>query len=198
MARKTLGLVGVGRIGRNLARMAGSGFRMRVLGFDPFVSAETMSGLGIEKCDCLQDLLPAADFVSLHAVLNSDTRHLIGQTELQMMKPSAMLINVSRGALVDELALLDALVSGRIAGAGLDVFSNEPLSTSGHRLSQLFALPNVLLSPHLTFFTHEAMGRLEQETLERCDELLEGRPLLVKSHDSRLRLQTHGVVFAVV
>lgn len=198
LARKTLGLVGVGRIGRNLARMAGSGFRMRVLGFDPFVSAETMSGLGIEKCDCLQDLLPAADFVSLHAVLNSDTRHLIGQTELQMMKPSAMLINVSRGALVDELALLDALVSGRMAGAGLDVFSNEPLSTSGHRLSQLFALPNVLLSPHLTFFTHEAMGRLEQETLERCDELLEGRPLLVKSHDSRLRLQTHGVVFAVV
>ena len=97
---------------------------------------------------------------------------------------------------MDELALLDALVSGRIAGAGTDVFSQEPLSTSGHPLSQLFKLPNVLLSPHLTFFTHEAMERLEQETLERCDELLEGRPLPVKSHDPRLRRQTHDVVFA--
>ena len=155
-----------------------------------------MREFGIEKCDRLSDLLPAADFVSLHAVLNSDTQQLIGRMELEMMKRSAMLINVSRGALVDELALLAALLSGRIAGAGLDVFSKEPLSISGHPLSQLFTLPNVLLSPHLTFFTHEAMERLEQETLERCDELLAGRPLLVKSHDPRLRRQSEGVVFA--
>ena len=111
------------------------------------------------------------------------------------MKSSAMLINVSRGALVDEAALTDALLSGRIAGAGLDVFSQEPLSPSGHVLSRLFALPNVLLTPHLTFYTHEAMERLEQETLDRCDELLDGRPVLVKSHDPRLRSQSHGVVF---
>jgi D-3-phosphoglycerate dehydrogenase len=155
-----------------------------------------MRGLGIEKCDRLSDLLPAADFVSLHAVLNSETLHLIGRAELELMKSSAMLINVSRGGLVDEVALLAALTSGRIAGAGLDVFSKEPLSISGHPLSQLFTLPNVLLTPHLTFFTHEAMERLEQETLERCDELLEGRPLLVKSRDPRLRRQAHGVVFA--
>jgi D-3-phosphoglycerate dehydrogenase len=75
---KTLGLVGVGRIGRTLARMAGSGFRMRVLGFDPFVSGEKMRSMGVEKCDRLSDLLPVADFVSLHTVLNSQTRHLIG------------------------------------------------------------------------------------------------------------------------
>ena len=129
-------------------------------------------------------------------MLNSETHHLIGRTELEMMKSSAILINVSRGALVDELALLAALLSGRIAGAGLDVFSKEPLSISGHPLSQLFTLPNVLLTSHLTFFTHEAMQRLEQETLERCDELLEGRPLLVKSHDPRLRRQSDGVAFA--
>ena len=77
----------------------------------------------------------------------------------------------------------------------MDVFSQEPLSHSGHPLSPLFALPNVLLTPHLTFYTHEAMERLERETLERCDELLARRPVLVKSHDPRLREQTHGVVF---
>ena len=192
---KTLGLVGVGRIGRRLARMAGQGFRMRVIGFDPFVDAATMHNGGVEKCDRLPDLLPAADFVSLHAVLNGDTRHLIGRPELELMKRSAMLINVSRGALVDEAALAHALLAGRIAGAALDVFSQEPLCLSGHPLSELFGLPNVLLTPHLTFYTSEAMERLERETLARCDELLNGRPVLVKSHDPRLRSQSHGVRF---
>ena len=195
LAGKILGLIGVGRIGRNLARMAGAGFRMKVLGYDPFVNRKSMRRAGVEKCDQMSDLLTGADFVSVHAVLNTDTYHLIGRMELEMMKSSATLINVSRGALVDEAALVDALISGRIAGAGLDVFSEEPLSTSGHRLSPLFALPNVLLTPHLTFYTHEAMERLEQETLERCDELLQGRPVLVKSRDPRLRGQMHGVVF---
>ncbi|MBI3417993.1 MAG: C-terminal binding protein [Verrucomicrobia bacterium] len=196
LAGKTLGLVGVGRIGRSLARMAGAGFRMRLLGFDPFVDTETMRRAGVERCNQLSELLPLADFVSLHAVLNPATRHLIGRAELAMMKRSAMLINVARGALVDESALVEALVCGRIAGAGLDVFSQEPLSSSGHPLSRLFNLPNVLLTPHLTFYTHEAMERLEQETLARCDELLAGRPVLVKSLDPRLRCQSHGVVFA--
>lgn len=196
LAGKTLGLIGVGRIGRSLARMAGAGFRMRVLGYDPFVDREAMARAGVEKCGQLSDLLPQADFVSLHAVLNPDTRHIVGRAELAMMKPSATLINVSRGALVDEAALAEALLAGRLAGAGLDVFSQEPLSLAGHPLSPLFGLPNVLLTPHLTFYTHEAMDRLESETLERCDELLEGRPVLVKSRDPRLRAQTHGVVFA--
>jgi D-3-phosphoglycerate dehydrogenase len=75
------------------------------------------------------------------------------------------------------------------------VFSQEPLSLTGHPLSKSFGLPNVLLTPHLTFYTHEAMERLERETLERCDELLAGRPVLVKSRDPRLRSQTHGVIF---
>jgi D-3-phosphoglycerate dehydrogenase len=168
---------------------------MRVLGFDPFVHCETMRRAGVEKCEHLTDLLPLADFVSLHAVLTPNTRHLIGRGELGLMKSSAILINVSRGALVDEAALVDALLSGRIAGAGLDVFSQEPLSLSGHPLSRLFDLPNVLLTPHLTFYTREAMERLERETLERCDELIDGRPVLVKSRDPRLRVQSHGVVF---
>lgn len=192
---KTLGLVGVGKIGRSLARMAGAGFRMRVLGFDPNVDAETMRRAGVEKVDQLTNLLEASDFVSMHAVLNASTRHLIGRAELESMKPTAMLINVARGALVDENALVEAVLSKRIAGAGLDVFSQEPLSIYDHPLSRLFGLPNVILTPHLTFYTQEAMDRLEQESLERCDELLEGRPVLVKSHDPRLRKQAKGVCF---
>jgi D-3-phosphoglycerate dehydrogenase len=195
LCEKTLGLIGLGRIGRNLARMAGAGFRMRVLAFDPYVSREIMNGIGVQKCERLSDLLAVADFVSLHAVLTTETRHLIGRKELEQMKPSAVLINVSRGALVDEVALIDALVTKRIAGAGLDVFSQEPLSDSGNPLRQLLTLPNVLLTPHLAFYTHEAMERLEQETLERCYEMLDGRPVLVKSRDPRLRSQSHGVVF---
>ncbi len=195
LSGKTLGLVGVGRIGRNLARMAGAGFRMRVLGYDPYVNTEQMRVAGVEKRERLSDVLGAADFVSLHAVLNKETRGLIGAAEIAMMKPSAILINVSRGALVDEAALAEALLSGRIAGAGLDVFSREPLAKSRHPLSALFGRPNVLLTPHVTFYTEEAMTRLEQETLARCDELLAGKPIFVKSNDPRLRAQGRGVIF---
>ncbi len=196
IAGKTVGLVGLGRIGRSMARMAGAGFRARVVGYDPGVSAATMREAGVEKFDDLHAMLAVCDFVSLHCVLNDATRHLIGAAELRAMQPSAFLINVSRGALVDERALLAALDEGLIAGAGLDVYGDEPLSEQGHLLSSLYGRPNVILLPHLTFYTHEAMQRLERETLERCREVLEGRPVLVKSHDPRLRAQTHGVTFA--
>ena len=83
-----------------------------------------------------------------------------------------------------------------IAGAGLDVYSQEPLDLERHPLSELFAMPNVIMLPHLTFYTHEAMARLEHETLERCNEVLAGKPVMVKSDDPRLRAQAHGVAFA--
>ncbi len=121
--------------------------------------------------------------------------HLVGHAEIAAMKPSAFLINVSRGAIVDETAVLKALQERRIAGVGLDVYSREPLSRAGHPLSPLFDMDNVILLPHLTFFTNEAMERLERETLERCFEILNGREVRVKSHDTRLRGQTHGVFF---
>ena len=127
------------------------------------------------------------DFVSVHCVLNPDTHHLIGPAEIAAMKSTAFLVNVSRGAIVDEAALLAALERGTIAGAGLDVFSAEPLAKTGHQLSHLFEMDKVLLSPHLTFYTAEAMRRLEDETLERCFEILEGREVVVKSGDPRLR-----------
>jgi D-3-phosphoglycerate dehydrogenase len=193
LAGRTLGLVGTGRIGRSMARMA-AGFRMRVVGYDPHVPAETMRAAGIEKVAELPGLLAMSDVVSLHAVLNGETRHLIGARELAAMKPSALLINTARGALVDEAALVAALQEKHIAGAALDVYGEEPLHL-GHPMSVLATMENVILFPHLTFYTDEAMARLEAETLARCREILEGRTVLVKSHDPRLRAQRHGVVF---
>ena len=195
LAEKTVGLVGTGRIGRSMGRMAGAGFRARVLGFDPNVSAATMRIYGIEKTDDLNAMLEQCDFVSIHCVLNEDTRHLIGEEELAGMKAGAFIINVSRGAIVDEIALLAALKARKIAGAGLDVYSVEPLVKSNHLLSELYAMDNVILFPHLTFYTVEAMHRLEQETLQRCFEILEGRPVLIKSKDPRVQGQKHGVVY---
>jgi D-3-phosphoglycerate dehydrogenase len=118
---------------------------------------------------------------------------LIGDEELRCMKPTAMLINVSRGAIVDETALVKALKTGRIAGAALDVYSQEPLNLIDHPMRDLFDMDNVILSPHLTFYTNEAMRRLEGETFDRCLEILQGRLVTVKSNDPRLTAQTHGV-----
>jgi D-3-phosphoglycerate dehydrogenase len=190
LAGKTLGLVGVGKIGSSMARMA-QGFRMRVVGFSPHSNLPP----GVEKRNHLQEMLAECDFVSIHCVLNAETRGLIGERELAAMKPSAFLVNTARGAIVDEAALLRALQERRIAGAALDVFSIEPVKKQGHQLSALYAMDNVILSPHLTFYTREAMARLEAETLERCREVLEGRPVLVKSRDPRLRAQRTGVRF---
>ena len=190
LAGKTLGLVGMGRIGSSMARMA-QGFRMRVVGFSPNPHFPS----GVEKRKHLQEMLAECDFVSIHCVLNDETRGLIGERELAAMRPSAFLINTARGVIVDEAALLRALQEKRIAGAALDVFSDEPVKRQGHPLSALYAMDNVILSPHLTFYTHEAMARLEAETLERCREVLEGRPVTVKSRDPRLRGQRKGVRF---
>lgn len=196
IAGKTVGLVGVGRIGRSMAQMAGAGFQARVLGYDPHVSAGLMRAAGVEKRADLHAMLAECDFVSIHCVLNESTRGLIGAREFATMKPGAVLINVSRGAIVDEAALMRALTDGRLGGAGLDVYVDEPLNREDHPLRDLFEMDNVILTPHLAFFTREAMQRLEQEALERCDELLRGEPVLVKSRDPRLTSQSHGVRFA--
>ncbi|MGI9373359.1 MAG: 2-hydroxyacid dehydrogenase [Hyphomicrobiales bacterium] len=196
IASKTVGLVGVGKIGRSMARMAGAGFRARVLGYDPNVSAEEMQTSGVTKFDDLKTMLNECDFVTIHCTLSDKTHHLFGADEFAVMKPSAFLINVSRGEIVDERDMLLALQEGQIAGAGLDVFGQEPLSLKGHALSALYEMSNVILMPHLTFYTEEAMARLEDETIERCEELLQGKPVMVKSYDPRLRAQKVGVHFA--
>lgn len=191
LAGGTLGLVGVGRIGRSMARMA-SAFRMRVLGYDPHVAAVP----GVEMQPDLRAMLAQCDYVSIHCTLSPQTRHLVGAAELAAMKQGAYLVNVSRGEIVDEAALLRALQERRLAGVALDVYGREPLAKTGHPLSALYAMPNVLVWPHLTFYTREAMQRLEEDTLARCAEILEGRPVLVRSTDPRLRAQERGVRLA--
>jgi len=136
------------------------------------------------------------DRAELVAVLrDAQQRGVIDAEALTCMSAGASLINVSRGALVDEQALLAALQGGTIAGAGLDVYSREPVTRTDHPLSALYDMDNVILLPHLTFYTREAMQRLESETLERCYEVLEGRPVRILSRDPRLRSQTRGVSF---
>jgi D-3-phosphoglycerate dehydrogenase len=189
LAGKTLGLVGVGRIGRSMARLA-QAFRMQVLGYDPHVA-----DMPVQRCSDLGAMLERCDAVSLHCVLNRETRHLIGARELARMKPGAWLVNVSRGELIDEAALLVALHAGHLGGVALDVYGHEPLARDGHPLAPLYAMDNVIVWPHLTFYTAEAMRRLEDETIARCEEALAGQPLTVASHDPRLRAQTRGVRF---
>ena len=151
--RKTLGLVGLGHIGSGVARRA-QGFEMRVLAYDPFVTAERAAKVGVELTS-LKTLLAIADFVSLHAPLTNETEHLIGAAELALMQPTAYLINTARGGLVDETALFVALQEGRIAGAGLDAFAQEPPWDN-----PLLTLRNVVVTPHIGAHTREAIERV--------------------------------------
>ena len=193
LAGRTLGLVGLGRIGRSMARMAAA-FRMTTLAYNPGLAPHDVPA-DVTLCDTLAEMLPRCDAVSIHCTLNPGSRHLMGAAQFAAMKPGAWLVNVSRGEICDEAALVEALRSGQLGGAGLDVYGREPLALSGHPLSALFGMDNVLLWPHLTFYTHEAMQRLEQETLARCLEALRGEPLTVASRDPRLRAQQRGVRF---
>lgn len=160
---KTLGIVGLGRIGGALARRAALGFGMRVLYTNRHANEAAERAFGARRV-ALAQLLAEADFVCLQVPLTPETRRLIGAAELKAMKSSAILINASRGAIVDEAALIDALASGTIAGAGLDVFEREPLSAD----SPLLSLSNVVALPHVGSATHEtrhAMARCAAENL---------------------------------
>ena len=153
---KTVGIVGLGRIGRRVARICHYGLGMKVIAFDPAVSPQAAGEVGAELVGSLVDLLPVADFVTLHLPLIATTRGLIGERELALMKPTAYLINVARGPLVEQGALVRALAEGRLAGAGLDVVDPEPPDPN----HPLFSLPNVLITPHCAGRTAEAAVRL--------------------------------------
>jgi len=166
---KTLGVVGFGRIGQAVAQRA-KGFRMRVLYSDPRrLDTAQERELNAEYAD-LGRLLREADFVSIHASLNEKTRHLIGEAELVLMKPTGYLINAARGPVVDEKALVQALQSGAIAGAGLDVYENEPAIEPG-----LVELENVVLLPHVGSATLETRVRMASVAAENLRAGLEGK-----------------------
>ena len=166
---KTLGVVGFGRIGRAVARRA-QGFGMRVLYQDAVAAdAATERALNATRTD-LATLLRESDFVTLHTPLIPETRHLINAESLRTMKKTAYLINAARGPVVDEAALVQALQEGRIAGAGLDVFEEEPAVHPG-----LIGLPNVVLAPHIASASHETRLKMATLAVENCLAVLEGK-----------------------
>lgn len=165
---KTLGVVGLGRIGRAVARRARA-FGMRVLYHSRSrLEAAEERDLGVEYAE-KDELLATADFVSLHVPLSAETRHLIGRRELDLMKPTAYLINTSRGPVVDEAALVEALKARRIEGAGLDVYENEPMLTPG-----LAALDNAVLLPHVGSATVETRAKMARMAAENLLSALRG------------------------
>ncbi len=167
----TVGIVGLGNIGRYAAHMVGRGFNARVLGFDPVVSAADMHEFGVEKIEDLRQLLSRSDVVSIHTPLNERTRHLIGKAELAVMKPGAIIINTSRGGTIDEAALIEALRSGAIAGAGIDVFEREPPEVN----NPLFELDNVIVSPHIGGGTNAARRNAALRSAEAALAVLSGQ-----------------------
>jgi D-3-phosphoglycerate dehydrogenase len=168
---KTIGLVGLGRIGRLVAGLARA-FGMRVLAYDPYVRSSDLAEL-----TSLETVLSQSDFVSLHPVLTPETRHLINAERLAQMKPTAYLINTSRGGVIDEPALIEALRAGQIAGAGLDVFETEPPALD----NPLLHMPNVIGTPHGLGHADESLRRCAAMTEENVLALVDGHlpPYLV-------------------
>ncbi len=167
---KTLGIVGFGAIGRAVTRR-GAGFGMRILAHDALPDAIAADGLGVTLCE-LDTLLAESDFVTIHVPLTASTRGMIGDAALRRMKPTAVLINTSRGDVIDEAALLRALQEGRLAGAGLDVFHDEPV-----RDLSLVGLDQVVATPHVAAHTRETQAQVECASAEAVIAVLrEERP----------------------
>ena len=174
---RTLGVVGFGRIGRRVAEICGQGLQMRVVAYSPNIDPIKAEVFGVEAVTSLETLLAQADFVSLHPAFTPATRHLIGKAELRQMKSTAFLINVSRGPVVDEIALIDALEVGQLAGAAMDVFDPEPPSPD----NPLFQMPNVVVTPHVSSFTDLGRQAMSQGAVEQVLQVLRGErpPFLV-------------------
>lgn len=166
---KTLGIVGLGRIGGAVARRAALGFNMPVLYTNRNPNPQAEQAYGARRVE-LAELLANSDFVCLQVPLTPETHHLIGAAELRAMKKSAILINASRGATVDEAALIEALQAGTIHGAGLDVFETEPLAAD----SPLLSLPNVVALPHIGSATHETRHAMALNAAENLVAALDG------------------------
>ena len=169
---KTVLIIGFGRIGTRTAKRC-LAMEMNVLVFDPYKSAAETKAAGCEPVSDLDAALPRADFVSIHCPKTPETVSMFDAARLKRMKETAYLINTARGGIVDEPALYDALVSGKLAGAGLDVFEQEP-PPSGH---SLFELPNVIMAPHVAGVTREAVDRMSVQTARNILSALDGDPI---------------------
>ncbi|NLX35853.1 MAG: C-terminal binding protein [Chloroflexi bacterium] len=169
VAGSTLGIVGFGRIGRRVAQRM-QGWDLRILAYDPYIDDEQAQQAGAEKVS-LDELLRQSDFISVHLPLTPDTHHLIGQRELALCKPTAILVNDARGQVIDEAALIKALREERLWGAGLDVFATEPLPGD----SPLLTLENVVLTPHAAAYSPQSRADLYALMCEIGSDVAQGR-----------------------
>lgn len=167
---KLLGTVGLGRVAQEVVRRA-QGLGMSVIAYDPYVTAEYATQRSVELVD-LDTLVARADFLTLHVPLTPQTRHLISRERLALMQPTARLINVARGGIVDEQALVEAVQTGKLAGAALDVYEHEPLDAD----SPLRGCPNIILSPHLGGSTVEAQEKVAEDVALQVLDVLNDRP----------------------
>ncbi len=169
---KTVLIVGFGRIGTRTAKRC-LAMEMNVLVYDPYKPAADVRSAGCDPVPDLDAALPRADFVSIHCPKTPETVAMFDAARLRRMKPTAYLINTARGGIVEEKSLYEALVSGRLAGAGLDVFEQEP-PPMGH---SLFELPNVIMAPHVAGVTREAVDRMSEQTARNILSALDGEPI---------------------
>ncbi|WP_318153029.1 hydroxyacid dehydrogenase [Metabacillus arenae] len=171
ISNKTIGLIGLGEIAHRVAKRANS-FGMKVIGFDPFMTdyEHIISETGVEKYSSLKEVLHQSDFISIHVPLTADTKHLISHKELDSMKANSYLLNTSRGGIIDESALTDALVANKIAGAYIDVLEEEPINPS-HPLLQC---KNAILTPHIAGLTNESQTRTSLLIAQEVGKLLKG------------------------
>jgi D-3-phosphoglycerate dehydrogenase / 2-oxoglutarate reductase len=167
---RVLGVVGYGRIGRRVAEICALGLKMPVIVFDPYLTALPSLPEGIVLAESLDALLPQIDFLTLHTPLMSETHHLIGERQLRLMKSGSFLINVSRGPVVDEAALIRALQDGHLAGAGLDVFDPEPPMPD----NPLLRMTNVVVTPHVASNTDKGYWKMSQSVVDQVLQVLVG------------------------
>jgi len=168
LSERTLGIVGFGNIGTLVARKT-RGIFARLIAADPYVKPEAAAQHGVELV-CLEDLLRQADYVTLHVLLTAETRHLMNAERLALMKPTAYLVNTCRGPVVDEVALAEALHAGKLAGAGLDVFEEEPIGAA-HPLANL---DNVIVTPHLAVISRTALDQWRIQPIQDAARILKG------------------------
>ncbi|NEK57017.1 D-2-hydroxyacid dehydrogenase family protein [Geodermatophilus sabuli] len=175
LAGGTLGVVGLGRLGTRVARI-GQAFDMDVVAWSPNLTEERAAAAGVRRVE-EETLFATADVVTVHLVLSDRTRGLVGRPQLDRMKPTAILVNTSRGPIVDETALVDALTTGRVAAAGIDVYDREPLP-AGHPLRRA---PRTVLTPHLGYVTRDTYAVFYGEAVEDIAAFLAGQPIRVLS-----------------
>ena len=169
LAGKTLGIIGLGRVGSSVAVIAAQGLKMNVIGYDPY-QADDSFARPVRQVRSLESLIRQADVISLHVALTSETENMINDRTLAWAKPDCVIVNTSRGAVIDEAALVQALVEERLAGAALDVFTNEPLPAD----HPLISAPNTLLTPHISSSTLESLDRMSIQAAQGILDVLHG------------------------